>query len=129
MTADHRRGGQEYCIEWQSETDGPCVCCEGVTGTGPVGWHKTEPVGPVCDECMIRECRSLGAVLMTVNVIREISPTPGEGRADHDRKVVGLLTFATCYNMSESKTWPFRRIGFLEALEETTDNTGPRADR
>ena len=129
--ADQQRDGSgdaavDFCIEWRSESAGPCVLCDSATGTGPVGWHKTDPIGPVCDTCMISAYRSLGAVLMTVNVIREIAATRVEDRSAQNRKVIGILTYASRYHKTESATWPFRGFGFLEALDELDRRYRPR---
>ncbi len=53
----------DVSIVWLKEKQGPCVLCGNQTGAGLVGWHQGDPVGPVCDTCMVERERTLGALL------------------------------------------------------------------
>ncbi len=53
----------DVCIAWFKEKQGPCVLCGDETVAGLVGWNQGEPVGPVCDTCMVDQERILGALL------------------------------------------------------------------
>ena len=115
----------DFCIEWLHSGAGPCVLCEEETGTGPVGWHKADPVGPVCDRCMIDRERGLGALLMTANVMRELVEVPTEGdHSAYDQVVMAMMAYARRYNIVES-AWPIRRFHFLEILEELDEQMMP----
>ncbi len=59
-------GMSDYCIVWLKEQKGSCVLCGGETGVGAVGFHDADPIGPVCDSCMLEQERSLGDLLRTV---------------------------------------------------------------
>ena len=54
----------DFSIVWLKEQKGPCVLCGDETGVGAVGWrHQGDPVGPVCDRCMLDRERILGELL------------------------------------------------------------------
>ena len=113
----------DFNVEWLEQEMGPCVLRRGETGIGPVGWHKGNPIGPVCDSCMIDQDRGLGAMLMTVNVVRELAAIhidADSGPQDIDPSteehvVLAMLTYARRYHKAES-AWPVRKFHFLEAL-------------
>ena len=50
-------------IVWLKDKKGPCVLCGGETDVGAVGWHQRDPIGPVCDACMLEREGFLGALL------------------------------------------------------------------
>lgn len=106
-----------FCVEWLHQGAGLCVLCENETGT----WHKVDPVGPVCDRCMIDRERGLGALMMTANILRELAEEPTEDRAAYDRVMVGMTTYASRYSKSED--WPIRRFNFLQLLDQLTQPT------
>ncbi|MCP3962304.1 MAG: hypothetical protein GY719_31055 [bacterium] len=89
-----------------------------------MGWHKADPVGPLCDGCIVDKERGLGALLMTANVIRELSEMPDDP-ASYDRQVIALITYARLYNKVESATWPIRRFRFREILDELDGQSLP----
>lgn len=115
-----------YSIEWFHKEMGLCVLCSDEVGYGPVGWHSGNPRGPVCDACMIAAERGLGAVLMAVNVLRELALVSTDGRQDHDRVVIAVMTFMRLYDRAED--WPARSFGFLEQLEQITVRGAGRAE-
>ncbi len=53
----------DFAIVWLEQDKGPCVFCEDKTGVGAVGWHQAEPVGTVCDACMLERENILGVEL------------------------------------------------------------------
>jgi hypothetical protein len=53
----------DFSIVWLKEQKGPCVLCGGETCVGAAGWHQADPIGPVCDSCMLDRERILGALL------------------------------------------------------------------
>ena len=53
-----------YVIVWLNQPRGPCVLCGDETGVGAVGRrHEGDPIGPVCDSCMLDRERLLGELL------------------------------------------------------------------
>ena len=60
----------DFSIVWPKQEKGPCVLCGDETGVGAVGWrHQGDPVGPVCDGCMVDRERTLGALLMKARAV------------------------------------------------------------
>ena len=54
----------DFSIVWAEASKGPCVLCGTETGVGAVGWrHQGDPVGPVCDSCMLDREVVLGDLL------------------------------------------------------------------
>ncbi len=53
----------DYSIIWLKQLKGPCVFCGDETGVGAVGYHLADPLGPVCDACMLERERALGILL------------------------------------------------------------------
>ncbi len=54
----------DFSIVWLKQPRGPCVLCGAETGVGAVGWrHQGDPIGPVCDSCMLKRERILGDLL------------------------------------------------------------------
>ncbi len=54
----------DFSIVWLKQPKGPCVLCGAETGVGAVGWrHQGDPVGPVCDSCMLGREETLGDLL------------------------------------------------------------------
>ena len=91
----------DFSIAWLDRPMGRCVLCSGEIGVGPVGWHEGNPIGPVCDECLIDAERGLGAVLRTVNLVRELAVDPATDAATFDRAATGLMTWAYLYHRTE----------------------------
>ena len=116
-----------FSVEWIDRNAGPCVFCNQDTGTGPVGWHKADPAGPVCDHCMIEAARGLGALMMTANVLRELAEEPIDDARSFQRVVIALRAYAGRYNRSES-AWPIRRFHLLEMLDELGEEYLPPAE-
>ena len=59
----------DFAIVWLKQEKGPCVLCGDETGVGAVGWHQSNPIGPVCDACMLDRERILGVLLMKARVV------------------------------------------------------------
>ena len=59
----------DFSIVWLKQEKGPCVLCGDETGVGAVGWHQENPIGPVCDACMLDRERTLGALLMKARAV------------------------------------------------------------
>lgn len=53
----------DFSVVWLKQLMGPCVLCGVKTGVGAVGWHQADPIGPVCDTCMLERERTLGDLL------------------------------------------------------------------
>ena len=116
-------GLRDFSIEWIEREMGLCVLCSDETGVGPVGWHKGNPIGPVCDRCLGDAERGLGALMRTINLIREVAIDPSADPGAYDRAVCGLMTWAYLYHRTEA--WPARQTGLLKQLEQSTDGPGP----
>ena len=56
----------DVSIVWLKQPKGPCVLCGDETGVGAVGYHHADPIGPVCDSCMLEQERVLGELLRKV---------------------------------------------------------------
>lgn len=57
----------DLSIVWLKESKGSCVFCGDETGVGAVGWrHQGDPIGPVCDTCMLDREETLGGLLKLV---------------------------------------------------------------
>ncbi len=57
----------DFSIVWLKQQSGPCVLCGAEIGVGAVGWrHEGDPVGPVCDACMLNREETLGDLLKLV---------------------------------------------------------------
>ncbi len=53
----------DFSIVWLKQLKGLCVFCGDQTGVGVVGFHHADPIGPVCDSCMLERERILGELL------------------------------------------------------------------
>ena len=112
----------DFSIVWLDRPIGRCILCSGETGFGPVAWHRGQPIGPVCDECIADAERGLGAVLWTVNLVRELAVDPATDTASFDRAATGLVTWAYLYHRTEP--WPVRPTALLEQLKGQSDKPG-----
>ncbi len=56
----------DFSIVWLKQRKGPCIFCGDQTGVGAVGFHHGDPIGPVCDSCMLERERLLGELLRKV---------------------------------------------------------------
>ncbi len=102
-------------IEWHEESPGPCSICAAAVGSGPVGWRAG--TGPVCDPCLLEQNHGLGSLLRAINVMRELGSAAEHGE-DQDEVMIALLTYARIYDRAAAKSWPYRRVGYLEYLRE-----------
>ena len=59
----------DFSIVWLEQVVGPCVLCGDDTGVGAVGWHQADPIGAVCDSCMLDQERILGALLIKARAV------------------------------------------------------------
>lgn len=112
----------DFCIVWLERPISRCVLCSGEIGFGPVAWHRGNPIGPVCDECIIDAERGLGAVLQTVNLIRELAVDPATRGASFDRAAKRLMTWAYLYHRTEP--WSVRPTALLEQMERKSGKPG-----
>ena len=102
----------DFCIRWVDQEVGPCVLCGGETGAGPVGWHQGNPIGVVCDECLLHAERGLGAALRTLNVIRGLAVDPAADLEAYEQMASRLMIWVYVYHRTES--WPIRPIAVLD---------------
>ncbi len=97
---------ESVSIEWlNADPERFCVLCKKEVGSGPVGFSKADPVGPVCDDCMLELHPELGMLLLFANAGRDL--------ANHSRDPLeaaeyreGLMTLAKIYDVSAQ--WPRR---------------------
>ena len=105
----------DFSIEWLERDEiSICALCSGEVGSGPVGWHKGNPIGAVCDRCLTDHEPRLGAVLLTLNVVRKLALTPAAGRAEAARAAHALMSYAYAYHRAQA--WPSRIEGIADLL-------------
>ncbi len=112
----------DFVIAWLDRPISRCALCSGEIGAGPVGWHRGYPIGPVCDECLIDAERGLGAVLRTINLVRELAVDPATEGPSFDRAAKALMTWAYLYHRTEP--WPVRPTALVEQLERKSGKPG-----
>ena len=101
-----------------------CVLCNKEVGSGPVGFSKADPVGPVCDDCMLNLHPELGMLLLFANAGRDLanhSRDPMDA-AEHRE---GLMTLAEIYDASAQ--WPRRTEALLHYMRDLTKHILKRA--
>ena len=107
---------ESVSIEWIEADSAPsCVLCQKEVGSGPVGFSKADPVGPVCDDCMLNLHPELGMLLLFANAGRDLanhSRDPLEAAEHRER----LMTIAKIYDASAQ--WPRRTEAVLHYMRD-----------
>ncbi len=106
----------DFSIEWLERDEiSICALCSGEVGSGPVGWHKGNPIGAVCDRCLADYEPRLGAMLLAINVVRQLAAAPAAGKEDAGRAARALTAFAHAYHRAQD--WPARSADIVDLLE------------
>ncbi len=108
----------QVCIEWFETDAGPCVACQRKVGSGPVGYKKDQPSGPLCDECLSDLNRDFGVLMSVVNVNRELANHTPRNRLEEDILSQVLLLYAKIYDVEAQ--WPRRRMTASKFLDSIT---------
>ena len=106
----------DYCIVWLEREPNACVLCRGEVGQGPVGWYRGNPIGPICDTCLIDNAPGLGRLVLTGNAVREFA-VRNEREENSDEAALTMHAYARLYDQVES-LWPIRQVGFLQPPAE-----------
>lgn len=104
-----------YSVQWLETDPGPCAVCGREVGWGPVGFKMDDPLGPVCDTCLLELNTELGMLLLMAHTSRELAHQ-ATSAADPREHLVGLLTFAKVYD--QGAKWPRRRIAATQLVDE-----------
>ncbi len=104
-------------IQWLADP-GLCPVCGEVVGSGPVGYSTTEPAGPRCDVCLLKEDKGLGMFLWMGLVARQLArqATGTENPADADQCLVVLMAFSKMFD--QEAEWPHREAVALDLVAE-----------
>ncbi len=102
---------------------GPCACGLEI-GSGPVGFRLDEPVGPVCDGCLLELNRDIGMLMWMAHVVREMAETVAatEEPLKVDQAMLLLMKFAQTYHLGAK--WPHRRAAVLDLVDELRARIG-----
>ncbi len=117
-------GPGPYGIEISAFEAGPCGACGAETGAGPMGRAREPEPGPLCDDCFMERCPSLGTVLMQITSMREVGKLESRG-AEDTLLLFGLLaTLGRLMQISPLQEWPLRPIDPIETLVPVLERLG-----
>ncbi len=98
---------ESFSIRLADGADATCTLCGESVGTGPIGFLDHEPV---CDLCLLEDCKELGMVLALVAVVRAYASVEAESDREHQDALEELGVFARIYETVAAKSGPARRI-------------------